>query len=89
MSTSTAADECFVLGEPTIKSFVPSTAVESTDSRLDEDVKQLIISAERADVQRSRISLRTGTIAETRTEGCGAWNRTVRTRGVRPWRQFD
>lgn len=46
-----AVDQWFVLGEKTIKSVDPSTAIESTGGRWDKDVKQVKISAEGADVQ--------------------------------------
>jgi hypothetical protein len=57
MGTARAADEWFVLGEQTINSADPSTAIKSTGSRWDKDIKQVKISAEGADVQITNLVL--------------------------------
>ncbi|MDM0118089.1 hypothetical protein QTI66_39150 [Variovorax sp. J22R133] len=57
MSSASAADEWFVLGEQTVKSADPSVAIKSAGGRWDKDVKQVKLSAEGADVQITNLVL--------------------------------
>ena len=57
VSSATAADEWFVLGEQTLKAADPSAEIKSQGDRWKKDVKQVKFSVEGADVQITKIVL--------------------------------